>query len=48
MENGVVLHHRKVSNHQIIMRVMQNFFVGAIGCILMLPSATSNTCRYSE
>lgn len=35
MENGVVLHHRKVSNHQIIMRVMQSFFVGAIGCILM-------------
>lgn len=35
MENGVVLHHRKVSNHQIIMRVMQNFFVGAIGCVIM-------------
>ena len=35
IDYGVVLHHRKVSNYQIIMRVMQNFFVSAIGCILM-------------
>lgn len=33
MHNGVVLYHRKVSFHQIVMRVMQNLFIYAVCCL---------------
>lgn len=35
MNNGVILHHRKVNNHQIVMRVMRNVFVYSLCCFLL-------------
>ena len=35
MNNGVLLHYRKVSNHQIVMRVMRNVFIYAVCCFLL-------------
>lgn len=35
MHNGVVLYHHKVSNHQIVMRVMQNVFTYAVLSFLL-------------
>ena len=35
MNNGVILHHRKVNNHQIVMRVMRNVFIYSLCCFLL-------------